>query len=247
MQLRREAPDPLYIQLKESLLMEISAGRYPPHQRLPSERDLCTTYRVSRMTVRQALLDLVRDGAIYTRAGKGTFVAGPKIDQQLRAVTSFSQEVRERGGRPTSRVLHAEVIAATPEVAAALRLPPDAPVILLARVRLVNDEPLALETAYLPAARFPRLLQYDFAAASLYDVLEREYGLTLIQAEQTIEAALASPHECDVLQLHAPAPVLKMRRITQATDGALIEYVLSVYRGDRYKLHSTLQPRTSQL
>ncbi len=91
MQLRPEAPDPLYIQLRDTLEAEIRAGRYAAHQRLPSERELSAKFGVSRMTARQALLEMARNGAIYTRAGKGTFVAEPKIDQQLQALTGFSQ------------------------------------------------------------------------------------------------------------------------------------------------------------
>src|SRR5512138_3336271 len=117
MRLYREAPDPLYAQLKESLAAEITSGRYRPHQRLPSERELSVQFHVSRMTVRQALLELVRDGTIYTRVGKGTFVAEPKIDQQLRALTGFSQEVRARGSKPSSRVLEARVASATADSA----------------------------------------------------------------------------------------------------------------------------------
>jgi len=138
MRLRREAPDPLYIQVKDTLVAEITSGRYSAHQRLPSERELSEKYKVSRMTARQALLDLAREGLIYTRVGKGTFVAEPKIDQQLRTVTGFSQDMHVRGNKPSSRVLEAGVVPATPEVAAALRLLPDAEVIVLARVRLAD-------------------------------------------------------------------------------------------------------------
>lgn len=243
MQLLHETAEPLYVQLKAVILAEIAAGRYQPHQRLPSERELCLTFQVSRMTVRQALIELAHDGAIYTRVGKGTFVAPPKIDQQLRSVSSFSEEMRGRGDQPSSRVLEAAATVAPLDVAAALALTPDAAVIMLARVRLADGTPLALETAYLPAARLPGLLRHDFAVVSLYEVLEQEYRLTLIRAQQTIEAALATPHECSALQLAPPAAVLKMQRLTHAGDGVPVEYVLSTYRGDRYKLRSTLQPR----
>jgi len=243
MRLSREAPDPLYLQLKDSLVADITSGHYRSNQRLPSERELSTQFKVSRMTVRQALLELARDGTIYTRVGKGTFVAEPKIDQQLRALTGFSQDVRARGSKPASRVLEARVISATPDVAAALRLAPEAEVILLARLRLADGVPLAVETAYLPFALFPRLLHHNFARESLYDVLETEYKLTLTQAEQSIEAALAVPRETELLQLTPPAPVLKMQRLTFSAEGVPVEYVLSTYRGDRYKFRSMLQPR----
>jgi len=243
MRLHREAPDPLYLQLKDSLVSEITSGRYRSHQRLPSERELADRFKVSRMTVRQALLELARDGTIYTRVGKGTFVAEPKIDQQLRTLTGFSQDVRARGGKPSSRVLEARAIAASPEVAAALRISPGAEVILLSRLRLADDVPLAIEMAYLPFDRFPSLLSHDFAYESLYDVLENEYKLALTQADQSLEAALAGPREIELLELTPPAAVLKMQRLTFTADGTPIEYVLSTYRGDRYKFRSVLQTR----
>lgn len=246
MRLYREAPSPLYVQLKESLVAEIRAGRYRSHQRLPSEREFSLQFNVSRMTVRQALLELAREGAIYTRVGKGTFVAAAKIDQQLRTLTGFSEDVRARGGQPASRVLEAKVIPAPADVAAALRLPPGAEVVLLTRLRLADDLPLAVERAYLPQALTPGLLDHDFAVESLYSVLENVYGFRLILAEQSIEAALAEPPELALLELIPPAAVLKMQRLTLTGDNAPVEYVLSTYRGDCYKFRSTLQSGRSE-
>ncbi len=246
MRLERESPDPLYNQLKESIVSDISAGRYAPNQRLPSERELSAHYNVSRMTVRQALLELARDGMIYTRTGKGTFVAEPKIDQRLRTLSGFTQDVNARGGRPSSRVLEFKIFPATPDVAAALRLAPGTEVFMLTRLRLADSTPLALETAYLPVQLFPGLLDHDFTVESLYSVLENEYNCALTQAEQTIEAALAGKREAELLEVVSPAAIFKMQRMTMTSDGFPVEYVVSVYRGDRYKFHSVLlQPRMS--
>ena len=244
MQLSREAPNPLYLQLKDTLVAEIKAGRYRAHQRLPSERELSERYKVSRMTARQALLDLARAGLVYTRVGKGTFVAELKIDQQLRTVTGFSQDIRARGSQPSSLVLEAKLIPAMPEVAAALRLLAGADVIVLARVRLADGSPLAVETAYLPFMFCPNLLQHDFSIESLYNILEKEYGFLLTQADQTIEATLATPQEAELLKLTPPAATLHIERLTVRQDGQPIEYVLSTYRGDRYKFRSQLQLRS---
>lgn len=241
MQLQREAPDPLYLQIKDGLVAAIRAGQFEPHQRLPSERELSEQYAVSRMTVRQALLALAYDGVIYTRVGKGTFVAGPKIDQQLRTLTGFSQDVTARGNRPTSRVLDARVVGAAPDVAAALRMTPQNEVIRLARLRLSDDLPLALETTHLPFARFAGLLAHDFAAESLYGVLEIEFGVALTHADQVLEAAVADADEIELLELTPPAAVMRMQRLTVDSDGEPVEFVLSSYRGDRYKFRFALQ------
>lgn len=240
MLLRRDSPDPLYIQIKEYLISEIKAGHYQPDQRLPSERELSEQFQVGRMTVRQALQELMHEGRIYTRIGKGTFVDTPKIDQQLRALTGFSEDVRLRGGKPTSKVFEAKVIPATPVLAGVLQISPDDDVILLTRLRLADGVPLALESAHLAFSLFPNLLEHDFAVESLYAVLKDVYGVTLVQAEQTLEARLASHQELEILSLKPPAAVLKMERITYEKEGRPVEYVSSVYRGDRYKFRSTL-------
>lgn len=241
--LKRNHPLPLYAQLKESLRADIIAGRLHAHQQLPSERELCARFQVSRMTVRQALLDLTREGMIYSRAGKGTFASEPKIDQQLKALSGFSQDMQTRGSKPSSRVLEAKLELAKEQLAQLLGILPGAEVVLLTRVRISDDLPLAIETVHIPHTLVPNLLRHDFARESLYAVLEHEYGYRLTRAEQTIEAALARSREAALLRLTSPAPVLVMERLTYTDQGILIEHVHSIYRGDRYKFHSTLAPQ----
>ncbi len=241
--LKRNDPLPLYIQLKEALREDIFSRRLHPHCQLPSERELCERHGVSRMTVRQALQDLTRDGLIYRRVGKGTFVGQPKIDQQLKTLTGFSQEMQSRGCHPASRVLEARLVAANETIAAALHVSSGTEVVLLSRLRLADGVPLAIETVHLPHHYCPNLLQYDFGVASLYDILEHAYGYRLTRAEQTLEAAFAGPRETALLGLVPPAPILIMKRTTYTEQGVLIEYASSVYRGDRYKFYSVLAPR----
>lgn len=240
MLIRRDSPDPLYVQIKEYLISEIKSGRYQADQRLPSERELSEQFQVGRMTVRQALLELMHEGRIYTRIGKGTFVDSPKIDQQLRALTGFSEDVRLRGGEPSSIVIEAKVITATPVLVKVLQILPGSHVVLLTRLRLADEVRLAVESAHLPYSLFPNLLEHDFAVESLYAVLKNDYGVTLVQAEQTLEAGLASHNDIDFLSLKPPAAVLRMERISYEKEGQPVEYVSSVYRGDRYKFRSIL-------
>ncbi len=246
MQLQRETAAPLYLQIKEALTAQIRAGDLQAHQRLPSERELSETFNVSRMTARQALQAMVWDGVAYARVGKGTFVAGPKIDQQLQSLSGFSEDVRGRGGRPSSRVLEARILPAGADVAAALGLALGARVAMLVRVRLSDNTPLAVEAAYLPAALVPEIFSHDFSVESLYEVLAEGYGLVLTHAEQRIEAALAGPRELELLELASPAAVLKIHRLTRTGDGAPVEWVVSTYRGDRYVFHSVLAWRNRE-
>jgi GntR family transcriptional regulator len=229
--------------LKDTIEDQIRAGIYQRHQRLPSERELSETFSVSRMTARQALVALVHDGVVYTRVGKGTFVAEPKIDQELHALSGFSQDVRARGGRPTSRVLEARETYPAPDAADALGLFGGDRIVLLVRLRLADDIPLAVETACLPLSLVPGLLTHDFSIESLYGVLEEDYGLQLLRAEQRMEAGLATPRELELLGLPPPAAVLRMRRLTFTNNGAAVEWVQSAYRGDRYSFHTALAAR----
>lgn len=238
--LKRKNPLPLYLQLEELLRADISARRLQPHQRLPSEREMRDRFRVSRMTVRQALSALARDGLIYSHVGKGTFVCEPKIDQQLRTLTGFSQDMQRRGSQPASRVLEARIERASDAVAQALQLKPSTQVILLTRVRLADDAPLAIETVHLPRNLCPHLLRHDFARESLYAVLEHEYGYRLTRAEQTIEAGLAGPREVELLQVQPRGAILIIERLTFTDQNVPIEHVHSIYRGDRYKFSSSL-------
>jgi GntR family transcriptional regulator len=243
MELQRGSSAPLYLQIKDALTAQIRASDLQAHQRLPSERELSEVFNVSRMTARQALQALVWDGVAYARVGKGTFVAGPKIDQQLQFLSGFSEDVRQRGGRPSSRVLEAGFLPASADAAAALGLPLETRVALLVRVRLSDGLPLAIEAACLPAALVPGLFSHDFSAESLYEVLAADYGLVLTEAEQWIEAALAGSREQELLELPNPAAVLRIKRLTRTVDGTPVEWVVSTYRGDRYAIHSVLPAR----
>ncbi len=241
MKLRREAPTPLYLQLKNALVADIDAGQYKPHQRLLSERELGEKFKVSRMTVRQALNEMIRDGILYTQVGKGTFVSESKIDQQLRNLTGFSQEISTRGARPSSKVLSAQVLPASAHMAAVLKVMQGAEVIELSRLRLSNELPLCIEVAHVPHYLCPNILRNDFSRESLYRVFESDYGHRLVRAEQTMEASLADARELELLQMIAPASVLRIERFTYNQQDILLEYVTSAYRGDLYKFRLSLQ------
>jgi GntR family transcriptional regulator len=239
--LSKNAPIPLYQQVKNTLETEIAAGVYNPDGRLPSERELCERFGVSRMTARQALKELERDGKVFSRVGKGTFVAEPKIAQQLRKLTGFSQDILTRGARPSSIVVSAQVIPANAHLSNVLKVMQGAEVVELSRLRLSNETPLCIEIAHIPHYLCPDILKNDFAHESLYHVFERDYGYHLVRAEQTMEASLANSQELELLHMSPPASVLRIERLTYNQNSTLLEYVVSVYRGDRYKFNITLQ------
>ncbi len=243
--LKRDDPLPLYVQLFKTLRTDIHDQRLAPHQQLPTERELCARFQVSRMTVRQALGELAREGLIYSRVGKGTFVSEPKIDHPIKTLAGFSQEMIARGSKPSSRVLEANLRRINSDLAGLMRIPVGTEIVTLTRVRLADGVPLAIETVHLPHYLCPNLLRHDFSAESLYRVLEHDYGYRLTHADQTIESALASPRELSLLQLIPPAPLLVLQRQTYTDLDILITYGNSAYRADRYKFHSALGTRSN--
>ncbi len=235
--LDRESPTPIFVQIRARLEEAIGSGDLVPHQRIPSERQLSDRFGVSRMTVRQALDALTHDRLLYSLPGKGTFVADRKIiEQPLMHLTSFTQDILARGMRPSSRLLAGRIVQASFEMARLFGLAPTVELVQVTRLRLADDEPLAIEAVHIPSALVPGLLDRDLAAESLYAILGRDYGLALAGARQTIEAAEPTLDEQRILCLDAPRPVLRISRLTSDANGRIVEYVRSVYRGDRYHL-----------
>ena len=237
--LNKQSAVPLYVQLKRLLETQVIDGSLPPHSRVPSERELSEQYAISRMTARQALAELIQEGRLYTSAGKGTFVAEPKIQQSLQALTSFSEEMRARGLSPTTQLIRRHKLPANGAVAASLRLAEGTPVVCIERLRLADAEPMALETACLAFAGAEQLLQLDLDG-SLYDILQERFGLSPAEAVQEFEATLAQPGERALLHLAEGAPVLKLKRTTYDSQSRPFEYVESIYRSDRYRFIARL-------
>ena len=237
----RRSPVPLYSQVKELLRERIARLRGGEHEQLPSERELARDLNISRMTVRQAVRELIAEGAIYTAPGRGTFLATGEVTQQLVGLTSFSQEMTKRGLVPASRLLEAEGVT-DHEIAARLRLLPDEPIARIRRLRLANGEPMAIETTHLPLTLCPGLLIMDLERGSLYELLQRVFRLRFGAASQTITAEAARPATARLLGLTDGEPVLVMERSSELDNGRPFEYVLSWYRADRYHFAVRLVP-----
>lgn len=223
--------------LKEELLETVD--RMPPGSPIASERLLSERYGVSRATVRQALQDLMFEGRLYRLQGRGTFVARPKLTQTLR-LTSHTREMESSGLVPGSVVLGTEEVQAAGELAAMLELDAGAPVLKIERLRLANDEPMALESLYVDARRFPGLDSKIAAGASFYGTLRDDHAVRLDRGEETIECILASPWAAALLAIEPRTPMLKLTRRSWTRDGTVVEYVESLYRGDRYRFSAPL-------
>jgi GntR family transcriptional regulator len=231
---------PYYDQLADFLRHEIGErlARGTTYQ-LPSENELAELHGISRQTVRHALDELERDGWIYRQKGVGSFAVARRVEQEVSALVSTSEAMRQRGWRLETRVLSLEQVPAAPLVAAALELPPDAPVYELRRLRLADGAPVSVQTTRVPAALCPRLEENDLSA-SLYRLLESRYDLRLWNGQETLRAGGASSYEAHLLDIKEGAPVMRAERITYAANGVAVEYLDAVWRGDRYDFKVTL-------
>ena len=241
--IRGDGTLPIYVQLENLVRDKIDNGEWAPGVMLPSERQLCDTYGIARMTVRQAISNLVMEGLLTRTQGRGTFVARPRLRQSLSRLTSFSEDMRDRGLLGTTRLLAREEMPASPEIAAALAIAVGAPVLQIQRLRSANGHPMALETSTLRGDVSAPLHHEDLEHQSLYRLLEERCGVRMLRASQELEAGIAGEAEARLLQVAAGAPVLRIQRRSLALwqgQEVLCEYVRSAYRGDRYRFYVEL-------
>lgn len=241
--LGKEVPIPLYYQIKARLLEAIESGQLKPGDRVPSERELTTQFSVSRMTARQALSELETQGYLYRLQGKGTFVSTPKLDQPLAGLTSFTEDMRRRGLEPGAQTLTAGEMAAGRRVARALGIGEGQMVYKLERLRLAGGQPMALEAAHIPVSYAPGLLDGVAINQSLYKLLADRYGIHLVRATQSLESVAANAYEAELLHVREGTPLLLLERIARDTSDRPVEFVRSLYRGDRYRFTTELYRR----
>ena len=229
-------PTPAYLQLKEQLTRAIEDGALAPGTALPSERTLAVDLGLSRMTVRRAFEELVGAGVVEQRQGSGTFVRARPLEQVIDRVLGFTDEARNLGFEPGSRLLATNRLAADEHVARALEIGRGVEVLQVTRLRTATAEPLALQDAHLAPRLSGISLKLLEETGSLYTTLEKQFGITPSRARQTIAARLPTDHECRLLGIGKLVPVLALERTTYAEDGLPFEYVRSAYRGDIYRM-----------
>ena len=211
-----------------------------PGGAVPSERRLCDQLGVSRPTVRAAVDDLVRDGLLIRRHGQGMFVAQPKIAQNLVGVGPARHVVAAVDGAWSSRTVSFQETGAGARVGKYLRLAPSARVLRISRLRFVDDEPMSVDTLYIPAHLVPGLTAADLERHSFYDLLEGRYGIDLATAVQTIEPTALNADEAALLHVPEYDPALLFERVTEDEQGRVVEFAHAVYRRDRYRIVSQL-------
>lgn len=237
LQIDKDSPVPIYFQLYQGMVTLIASGSLKPGDALPSETDLSRHFKISPMTVRQAMTELVNRGFIRRERGRGTFVAARHLDHPLDRLVSFTEDMQARRLIPGSRILLIEKVAAPADVIIAASLPVDATVLRLKRLRLANDEPVGLHNAYLYNVD---ITAEDLAQTpSLYSLLSQR-GIVLARGTDVIEAVSADKEVAELLRIKPNAPLLRTTRLAWDDRGRFVEYVTALYRADLYQYRTQL-------
>lgn len=225
---------PMYSQIREIIRRQVLDGTYAPHSQVPSESQMMEAFGVSRITVRQALADLQREGLIFKVAGKGSFVAKPKAFQSLSRLQGFGEAMSPAGYETFSQVLSARRVKASELVARRLQVKPGSMVFEIQRLRHLNREPISVDVSYFRLPLGERLAREDLPARDIFVILENDYGMQLTHAELQIEAISADETLARQLRIAEASPLLRIERLTHA-DEQPVDFEFLYYRGDAFQ------------
>jgi len=232
----RRSKLPYYQQLYEILRGKIARKEWKPGDLIPPESELTEMYQVSRSTVRQVLDMLVNEGLIYRERGRGTFIAQLTLEQSMVRIISFTEDMRQRGFEPSTRVLSARLVPASKDIAERLQIPTGEPLACVERLRLADGEPMSIEKSYLVNRYCPDILQHDYARQPLREILEQDYNIRLVNAKQVIRAIPTPTNLAEFLEVRPRSPLLFIERVSYSQNNLPIEFLRIFYRADRYSL-----------
>jgi GntR family transcriptional regulator len=228
---------PRYYQLANILRDQIFNGKLEAHQSIPSERQLEMIYSVSRTTIRQAIDLLKRQGFLYREHGRGTFVSPQKLQKGISELTSFTEDMKQRGIVPGQKILEIGYVQAPEKVRQHLELPDGSDQVLrVERLRMGDGVPMGLQTSYYCFQGELTITREELEEnGSIYRILQEKFHLIPTEADEILEVALATPREALLLQIEAGSPLLLSERTTYSQYRRVIEFVRILYRGDRYR------------
>ncbi len=226
--------EPVYQSIKKTLEEKINMGEYQSGDKIPSERELSAYYNISRMTARQALNELVKEGIVFREKGRGTFVSNPKLLQEN--CKSFTDTLKEQGYTPSTSIIELSTVYQLKEISTILQLAPSTEYYKIKRLRFGNDIPMALETIYIPKEKCPGLIDHDLTQ-SLYKLLRSVYQYTVENISYDMDACISNAVLMRVLKLSKPRALLKCKGVSCITGGEKLFYEESYYRSDLYKFH----------
>ncbi len=232
--INRELPVPLHHQVRGYLLGCIERGELPPGERLLQEREYAARFGISLAPVRQAMLDLVKEGYLYRVPGKGTFVREQRVEEKINILASFSESMRAKGLHAALRIIEQRVGGAPPALRAVIP-GSDQPFLIVQRLAMLGGEAIALLSSYLPAQLVPGLETLDLADQSLYRTLEERYGIVLARAESVIEVVRCRGAQATLLGIPAGTPLLQVEGNTYDIEDQFVEFSRVLYRADRFR------------
>ncbi|SDK22956.1 GntR family transcriptional regulator [Natronincola ferrireducens] len=229
---------PLYYQIKEILKENINNGVWQPDQEIPSENEMCEIFDVSRTTVRKAIQELEKENLIYKKRGKGTFVKSSKINKDLLGELSFFKEMQSLGFSASSSLIKKDILRPSEQIQKSLNLDDFKEVLVINRLRLVDDEPFAIETTYLEFEKYQDILKKDLNTLVLYEVLKSEYNVEVDKVTVYIEPIIIADFFTDYLNVPSGTPALSIKRTVLFTDGSGV-FSEMIVRGDKAKFFIT--------
>ncbi len=230
----RQSAIPIYFQLKESIYDKIKNGNWKRGEKIPSLRELSRELKISLMTARQAIRSLVDEGVLLLRKGEGTYILGPKVRESRKTLFSFTAEMLRQNHVPGAQLITKEIIPASVEVAQILQLSSNESVYHICRLRTADQEPVSVQHSYIPIKFCDNLLEKDLTI-SLSTILESDYDIWIKTASQTLIADEADFFTSKHLNIPEKATTMRIKRISFLENHRPCEYLLSIYRGDRYE------------
>src|SRR5215469_12158795 len=214
----------LYARVETVLASEIADGDLKIGDQLPTEDSLVARFGVSRITVRRAIQNLVSRGLVEIRRGKGTFVAAPKITQELTELSGFVEDMHALGRKPTARLIGKEIVTADATVASQLALTKGERVVRIRRVRMADGIPLSFDETFLPLEIGKNIITNNLKVEPIFSLLERKYDVPLIEAEYKLEAVTAEAEVAAALKIKQRSPVFRIERTSYSTGGRPVDY-----------------------
>jgi GntR family transcriptional regulator len=243
--MKENSSAPLYARVEDVLASDIANGTLPPGARLPAEQSLIERFAVSRTTIRQAIQNLIRRGLIEIRRGTGTFVAQPKISQELTELTGFVEDMQALGRHASARLLDHQVVPANESVARQLALAEGTLVVRIQRVRLADKIPLSFDETYLPREIGEKIVENDLEVEPIFSLLEKKYNLPLVEAEYRLEAVSADAVVARALGISIGSPIFLVERTSYIAGQQPIDHEKLYYRGDQIRFVTRLSRRTT--
>lgn len=228
-------PMPLFQQVKETIRGRILDGSFAPHSKLPSERELTESFKVSRITIRQALSELQQEGLIFKINGKGTFVSKPKASFDVSKLRGFGESAASIGQEFFSRMIAISTEAATPRLMQKLKVNGETPVTRIQRIRYLNREPLAFDITHAAGSLGQKLATADLEKRDILEILENDCSVSIESAEVNLEALLADEKLSGHLAIECGSPILHIERCILDRQKQPILYENLYYRGDNFR------------